>query len=285
MRICPAPAGAGIVFQRNDLAGTDSRLSARFDQVSDTRLCTRIGADLGASIGTIEHAMAALAGLGITDARLEVSGPEVPILDGSAQAIVTAISAAGITELPERVRAIRIERAVEVVRDGRMARLLPSDASEMAFEISFDDPAIGDQALELTLTRDAFIDELADCRTFVRLGEVEMLRQAGLAQGGSLENAIVVDRARVLNPEGLRRPDEFVRHKMLDAVGDLALAGAPIIGRYEGVRAGHEMTNLLLRALFAVPQAWRYVTPEEGQILSPARTPRQISRPASPVAV
>lgn len=256
MEIGPAEAGTGILFRRSDLAGRPA-IPARFDAVVDTRLCTRLmAAEGGASLGTVEHVMAALAAIGITDAEIAVDGPEVPIMDGSAQPYVAAIAAAGVVELDAPLRAIRILRPVEVASEGRVARLLPADRLEIGFEIAFDDPAIGSQSVDLALTNGAALAELAECRTFGRLAEVEQLRKLGLARGGSLENAIVVDRGRILNPGGLRRADEFVRHKVLDALGDLALAGAPIIGRYEGVRAGHEMTNRLLRALFADPQAW-----------------------------
>lgn len=270
----PAPAGTGIVFRRSDLPADVRTVPARYDLVTDTRLCTKLTNAAGASVGTVEHAMAALAGLGLTDVVVDVSGPEMPIMDGSSEEIVACLAEAGSVTLAAPLRAIRIRREVAVEDDGRLARLMPAPRFCMAFAVAFEEAAIGEQALSLTLTGDAFLRELADCRTFGRLAEVEGLRAHGLGLGGSLDNAIVVDRGRVLNPGGLRRPDEFVRHKMLDAVGDLALAGAPIVGRYEGVKSGHEMTNRLLRALFADPTAWEWTTPQPGQLLgAEARQP------------
>ena len=202
--------------------------------------------------------MAALAGCGISDAEITLDGPEVPIMDGSSVAFVQGFARAGTKELDHPLQAIRVLRPVRVEQDGKIAELSPADRFGMDFLIDFADPAIGVQSLSATLTNGAFVSQLSDCRTFGHLREVEHLRKMGLARGGSLQNAIVVDNGRVLNPEGLRRPDEFVRHKMLDAVGDLALAGAPIIGRYRGIKAGHEMTNRLLRELFARPEAWTF---------------------------
>ena len=196
--------------------------------------------------------------MGVTNALIELDGPEVPIMDGSSRGFVQAIQARGLRHVDGEARAIRILKPVEVVDQGRVARLEPSDGFEIDFEIVFEDAAIGAQSARLDMGPGVFADQLMECRTFCRKAEVDALQKMGLARGGSLENAIVVDGGEVLNPGGLRRPDEFVRHKMLDAVGDLALAGAPIIGRYVGRKAGHEMTNKLLRALFAAPDAWRF---------------------------
>ncbi len=264
LTVTPASAGHGIVFYRSDVA--NGRIPARFDLVSDTRLCTKLTNEAGVSVGTVEHLMAALAGCGISDALVELDGPEVPIMDGSSAGFVDAFVTTGVVSNGEPLAAIRILRTVSVESEGRFAELAPAARFEMSFRIDFDDRAIGIQNNEMALVNGAFVDELSDCRTFGHLAEVEMLRAAGLARGGNLTNAIVVDQGRVLNPEGLRRPDEFVRHKMLDAIGDLALAGAPIIGRYSGDKAGHEMTNLLLHALFAQPDAWAWdvMSPEQG---------------------
>jgi UDP-3-O-[3-hydroxymyristoyl] N-acetylglucosamine deacetylase len=210
----------------------------------------------GATVSTIEHIMAALAGCGIQNTLIEIDGPEVPILDGSAAQFVHGILNAGITRLAAPVRAIRILKTVEV-RDGdAVARLEPSDMLEIDFEIDFAEAAIGRQSKSLNMANGAFVRELSDSRTFCRNSDVLMMRQRGLALGGSLENAIVFEGDRVLTPGGLRYRDEPVRHKMLDALGDLALAGAPILGRYTGVRAGHAMTNRLLHAVFADASAW-----------------------------
>lgn len=264
--VLPCRLGRGIRFLRTDVAEGTGELPARYDMVTDTRLCTKLSNGHGVSLGTVEHLMAALAGCGVTDALIEVDGPEVPIMDGSSALFVSGLLDAGLVAVAAMPRAIRILRPVRVEDGPRSAALLPAPQFGLRFAIEFPEPAIGAQQLRLSLTGDAFLAELADCRTFCRAGEVEVLRAMGLARGGSLENAIVVEGGKVLNPEGLRRADEFVRHKMLDAVGDLALAGAPIIGRYEGVRAGHEMTNRLLRALFAEPDAWAWARPVPGQL-------------------
>lgn len=259
LAVRPAAPGSGIVFERTDRPAGARRIPARFDLVSDTQLCTRLTNEFGVSVGTVEHVMAALAGAGISDAVLALDGDEVPIMDGSARPFLQGFARAGLRRTPGYRRAIEILETVTVESEGRRASLAPAPSFSIAFEIDFADAAIGRQEIVLDMTRDAFAAELGDCRTFGHLAEVEHLRRLGLARGGSLENAIVIDRGRVLNVGGLRRPDEFVRHKVLDAVGDLALAGAPIVGAYTGVKAGHGMTNLLLRALFARPSAWRFV--------------------------
>jgi len=258
MAIRPAPPGAGVWFCRVDVSDRDQMIPARFDAVSDTRLCTVLSNGAGVGVSTVEHVMAALAGCGVDNALIDIDGPEIPIMDGSAQTFVDAIQTAGLAFTAAPRRALRILAPVVAERGDARAELHPADAFSMDFAIAFEDQAIGAQRHALTLEGDAFANELADCRTFTRLAEIEQLRAHGLAQGGSLDNAVVVDGARVLNPGGLRRPDEFVRHKMLDAVGDLALAGGPVIGRYVGVKAGHALTNTLLRALFARPDAWRW---------------------------
>ncbi|MEL6317284.1 MAG: UDP-3-O-acyl-N-acetylglucosamine deacetylase [Pseudomonadota bacterium] len=252
----PAPIGSGVTFVRVDVSDRDNRIPASFDQVVDTRLCTVIGNDDQVTVSTIEHLMAALAGLGVTNALIEIDGPETPIMDGSSEPFVRGLMAAGLKAQRVSQRSIRILKRVEVRDQGRVAALAPNNRFEMRFEIDFEEAAIGRQQRGMTLVNGAFVEHLSRARTFGRLADVERLRAAGLARGGSLDNAIVVDGGRVLNEGGLRYEDEFVRHKMLDAIGDLALAGAPIIGLYEGVCAGHEMTNRLLHALFADDQAW-----------------------------
>jgi UDP-3-O-[3-hydroxymyristoyl] N-acetylglucosamine deacetylase len=259
----PAAPDHGIVFRRTDL-GRD--LPARFDWVADTRLCTMLAdpTDPKVSIGTVEHVMAALVGAGIDNAVVEVDGPEVPILDGSASPFLFLIDCAGIVEQNAPSRAIEVLHPVRVTDGDAFAELRPSQfgaaSFDMAVSIDFDAAAIGRQALSLTLTADNFRRELAAARTFALAGDIARLREAGLALGGSLDNAVVVDGARVLNPAGLRTGDEFVRHKLLDAVGDLALAGARLRGRFIAHRTGHALNNRLLRALFADPTAWRAVT-------------------------
>lgn len=255
----PAAEG-GIRFHRTDVSDRDPVIPARFDHVVDTTLCTVIGNADGATVATVEHVMAALAGLGVHHAVVEIDGPEVPIMDGSSRRFVAAIMGAGLRPVATSIEVIRILAPIRVEEGEASAELRPADRFEIAFTIDFAEAAIGRQEKALDLANGTFLHELADCRTFCRLGDVEMMQARGLALGGSLENAIVVDGATVLNPGGLRRSDEFVRHKMLDAVGDLALAGAPILGAYHGERAGHGVTNRLLRKLFATEGAWERVT-------------------------
>ncbi|WP_270937377.1 UDP-3-O-acyl-N-acetylglucosamine deacetylase [Falsiroseomonas oryzae] len=254
----PALAGTGILFRRTDL-GID--IPARFDRVVDTRLCTALVAEDApqARIGTVEHVMAALAGTGITDAVVELDGPEVPILDGSAAPFVFLIDCAGSMALHGPAPVIEVLRPIRVEEGTAFAELHPNQEAgfDAALTIDFPATAIGRQHLSLRVTPASFRAGLADSRTFTLAEEVSRLRAAGLAQGGSLANAVVVDGPLVLNPGGLRRPDEFVRHKMLDVVGDLALAGAALSARFVGNRSGHGLNNRLLRALFADQSAWR----------------------------
>ena len=259
MVVHPAAADHGIRFRRTDVADRDALVPALWDAVTPSRLCTVVENADGVSVSTIEHVMAALAGSAIHNALIEIDGPEVPILDGSSLAFVTGFLAAGIEEQDAPIRAVRVLKAVEV-RDGdAVARLEPADMLEIDFSIDFADAAIGVQSRVLNMANGAFVRELSDSRTFCRQADVDAMRANGLALGGTLENAVVIDGDRVLSPGGLRHQDEPVRHKMLDALGDLALAGGPILGRYIGVRAGHALTNRLLRALFADPSAFRLV--------------------------
>ncbi len=255
MTVHPAAADHGIWFLRRDL-GPKALIPALWHAVEPSRLCTLVANDGGAHVSTIEHVMAALAGCGIHNALIEIDGPEVPILDGSAAPFVRAFLQAGLTEQDEPVRAIRVRRMVEVRDGGAIARLEPSDMLHIAFRIEFDDAAIGTQEKTLNMANGAFVRELSTSRTFCRQSDVDDMRARGLALGGTLDNAVVVEGDRVLSPGGLRFTDEPVRHKMLDALGDLALAGGPILGRYTGIRAGHALTNRLLHALFADPLAW-----------------------------
>jgi UDP-3-O-[3-hydroxymyristoyl] N-acetylglucosamine deacetylase len=259
MVVRPASADYGIWFKRTDLPGRDSMIAAHWDQVVPSKLCTLIRNEAGTEVSTIEHIMAALAGCGIHNAVVEIDGPEVPILDGSAVPFVQGFLARGLIEQTAPVRAIRVLQSVEV-RDGdAVARLDPADMLEIDFHIDFAEAAIGHQEKHLNLSNGAFVRELSDSRTFCRQSDVDAMRANGLALGGTLENAVVFEGDRVLSPGGLRHADEPVRHKMLDAMGDLYLAGGPILGRYTGIRSGHAMTNRLLRALFANPDAWRMV--------------------------
>jgi UDP-3-O-[3-hydroxymyristoyl] N-acetylglucosamine deacetylase len=265
LALIPAPAGTGIIFRRTDL-GVD--IAARYDLVPDARLCTKlVSAERpDASIGTVEHLMAALAATGIDNLRLEVDGPEIPIFDGSAAPFLFLIDCAGIVDLPVAREIIEIVKAVSVEENGAVARFEPLPPGrpwlglDIAMSIDFADTIIGQQSFHMRLSEQSFRSEVAEARTFVQAREIEQLRAAGLARGGNMANAIVVDGEQVLNPAGLRMANEFVRHKALDAVGDLSLAGAAILGRFIGNRSGHRINNLLLRALFADGEAWRRVT-------------------------
>ncbi|SFQ94924.1 UDP-3-O-acyl-N-acetylglucosamine deacetylase [Poseidonocella sedimentorum] len=256
----PAPANHGVQFLRRDVALGIGAVPARFDAVNQSPLCTRLQNTHGVSVSTVEHLMAALAGCGVHNVRAELDGPEIPILDGSAAPFVRGIFKAGIKPLNAELRAIRVLRPVSVARGEATAALAPHDRMHIDFHIDFDDAAIGTQERSLSLANGAFARVLSDSRTFCRQAEVEAMREQGLALGGTYENAVVVDGDKVLSPGGLRHDDEAVRHKMLDALGDLALAGLPILGRYTGYRAGHALTNDLLRALFADPANFEIVT-------------------------
>lgn len=261
LRIAPAEPGSGIYFRRTDL---DLTIPARHDFVIDTKLCTVLAdpARPQARVGTVEHVMAALAGLGIDDALIEVDGPEVPIFDGSAAEIVFLIQCAGVVETGIPRELVEIRRPVRVTDGAAFAELRPAnphvEGFSAALEIDFAASAIGCQFLELDVTPESFTRELARARTFTMKADIEQLRDAGLGLGGSLANAIVVEDDTVLNPEGLRFPDEFVRHKLLDVVGDLALGGV-IHGCFVGARTGHRLNNRLLRTLFADPMNYRIV--------------------------
>ena len=258
--ILPAPADSGIVFLRTDVQG-DGRIEARAGNVSSTRLSTVIRNASGATVSTVEHLMAALYGLGIDNVLIELDGPEAPILDGSAEPFVSLIDRAGRRRQEALRQAIEILEPVEVLEGDKRAALVPARGFELSVEIDFASAAIGRQRLDIAVDETSFRAELAGSRTFGFLHEVEALRSAGLARGGALENAIVIDGDRVLNPEGLNRPDEFVRHKAVDAIGDLATLGRPLIGRYEGRCAGHALNNALARALLASPHAYRLRPP------------------------
>jgi UDP-3-O-[3-hydroxymyristoyl] N-acetylglucosamine deacetylase len=256
----PAPANTGVVFVRTDIADRDNRIPVSAEAVCKTQLGTVIGNSAGVTVSTIEHLMAAMVMSGIDNAIVELDGEEMPIMDGSSLPFVQILDRAGRRSQDAPRRVIEILAPIEVVEGDKRATLTPADQFEVAFTIQFASKAIGRQSIDLVMNDRAFRDELADCRTFGFAHEVEALRAMGLARGGSMENAVVIEGDRILNPEGLRRPDEFVRHKALDAIGDLFVLGAPILGRFEGVLAGHGINNALVRALAAQPKAWRYRT-------------------------
>jgi UDP-3-O-[3-hydroxymyristoyl] N-acetylglucosamine deacetylase len=259
MVLHPAAAGHGIWFRRTDIELGDAMIPALWDVVDRTPLCTRLENAAGVSVSTVEHIMAALAGCGVHNALIDLDGPEVPIVDGSSAPFVRAIMSAGLRPQSAPVVAVQVLKPVTVTKGSASASLLPSDRFEIEFHIDFEDAAIGSQSKTLNMRNGAFARELCDSRTFCRQADVDAMHENGLALGGTLDNAVVVDGDKVLSPGGFRHPDEAVRHKMLDALGDLALAGGPILGRYVGNRAGHALTNTLLRALFDTPGAVRMV--------------------------
>ena len=262
VRVAVRPAGidAGIVFVRTDIKDRDNRIPVSGEAVVDARLNTMIENAAGVRLSTIEHLMAAFAALGVSNAVVEVDGPELPILDGSALQFVQLLDRAGFRRQEAPVRYIEILEPIRVQDGDKSAALLPCDRYEMRFEIDFDTPVIGNQVVDFVVDEETFRNEIMAARTFGFAHEVEALRRAGLARGGSLENAVVIDGDQILNPGGLRMEREFVKHKALDAIGDLYVLGAPLLGRYEGVKAGHAINNLLVRELLANPQAWREVT-------------------------
>jgi UDP-3-O-[3-hydroxymyristoyl] N-acetylglucosamine deacetylase len=258
LTLAPAPADSGVVFVRTDVAERRP-IAARSDKVCDTRLATVIG-EGGVTISTVEHLMAALAGLGVDNALVELDGPETPIGDGSAADFVAAIAAVGLSAQDAPRRYLEILEPIEVTQPGKRAALVPAARFEMSVEIIFESPAIGRQRLELIVDPASFQAEIAGARTFGFFAEVEQLRAMGLGRGATLENTIVVDGDHVLNPATLGRPDDFVRHKALDALGDLALIGHPLLGRYEASCSGHALNHALVEAVLARPEAWRIVT-------------------------
>ncbi len=259
MVVKPAGANAGIIFIRTDVSDRNNVIPALWDNVVDTRLCTVIGNEAGVTVGTIEHLMAALRGCGIDNAIVELDAPEVPVMDGSSAAFVEAIDAAGILDQDTKRKAIRVLKEVSVEKDGKRVTLSPSEDSVFKGKIVYSHPVIGTQEHAMQLVNGNFRHELADARTFGLMRDVEAMRAAGLALGGSLDNAVVLDDDKVLNKDGLRHDDEFIRHKLLDAIGDLYLAGAPILGAYDGQCAGHAMNNDILHALFADDSNWESI--------------------------
>ena len=259
LTVHPASAEYGVWFERTDVTDRDPMVPARWDAVSNTELNTRISNADGVSVATIEHLMAALAGCGVHNALVKIDGPEVPLLDGSSAPFVSQILARGVRVLDAPVRSIRVLKPVTVTRGNAKASLVPSDELEIDFEIDFADKVIGQQSKHLNMANGAFVRELCDSRTFCRKADIDTMRARGLIVGGSVTSAVVVEDNVVVTPGGMRHSDEPVRHKMLDALGDLSLAGAPIMGRYIGHRSGHAMTNLLLRELFSDPTNYELV--------------------------
>jgi UDP-3-O-[3-hydroxymyristoyl] N-acetylglucosamine deacetylase len=271
--LLPAPAGHGIVFRRTDL-GRD--IPATYNRVVDTMLCTTIG-EGSARIGTVEHLMAALAGAGVDNVLIEVDGPEIPIMDGSAAPFCFLLECAGIVSLEAPRKVIEIRRPVRVTDGKAFAELRPFDESapggaaptlDVEISIDFTEAAIGSQTLSLRLTPQNFREAVASARTFALARDINHMRELGFALGGSLDNAVVVDGSKILNPGGLRMKDQFVAHKLVDVVGDLALAGAALHGRFIANRPGHSLNNKLLRAMFSRQAAWADITREPAEAVA-----------------
>lgn len=250
LTLMPAPIDHGIVFQRLDVSGTP-KIPALWDRVTDTRMCTLISNEDGVSVGTIEHLMAALRAAQVDNILITLDGPEVPIMDGSAEPFQFLIECAGLVLQNAPRKKLHIKKTIRVQDGDKWAEFTPSSLSSFDFTAEFNHPVIGSQNRSLTLVNGNFPSQISRARTFTFASEVEYLRKMGLIKGGSLDNAIVLDEEKVMNQSGLRFPDEFVRHKILDAVGDTYLAGLPIMGHYQGHKAGHALNNQLLRAIFA----------------------------------
>ena len=256
----PAPIDTGIVFRRIDLDPV-VEIPASAALVTETTLCTGLSCD-GAKVQTVEHLMSALAGLGIDNIYIELTAPEVPIMDGSAGPFVFLLQSAGIAEQNAPKRFLRIRKHVEVREGDKLASFSPHDGFRVGFTVKFNHPAIPDtlSRAEVDFSTSAYVSEVSRARTFGFMQDLEYMRERNLGLGGSMDNAIVLDEFRVINEDGLRYADEFVRHKILDAIGDLYLAGHPILGAYEGFKSGHALNNKLVRALMAERTAWDMVT-------------------------
>ena len=255
--LCPADADSGIAFLRTNIPNTpDVEIPARANAVGSTELCTVLGDPAGASVATVEHLLAAFAGLGIDNALVEIDGPEVPVMDGSASAFVDAIDRAGTRTQRASRRFINVLRPVRVDLGPAFAEFRPYDGRRFEIGIDYDCPVIGRQIIEIDLTPKRFRKEIARARTYGYMRDVERYWAAGFALGSSLENSVVIGDRGVVNPEGLRYPDEFARHKALDAIGDLALAEAPIKGLYRSYKGGHKLNAMALSALLADRSAW-----------------------------
>ncbi len=258
MTLKPGEPDSGIIFKRTDIAGKGAIIKASWDNVVETTLCTTLANEEGITIATVEHLMAALSSSEIDNALIEVNGPEVPVMDGSAAPFIFLVECAGTVEQERPRKFIRVLKAISIGDDKKSVSIVPSDSFTVEFDIDFESAAVSHQSYSICLDGENFKNEVSRARTFGFLHEVEALRAAGLAKGGSLENAVVVSGDKIINEDGLRYDNEFVRHKVLDAVGDLYLAGGPIFGHFHGVCSGHEGTNKLLRALFEDKNAWCY---------------------------
>ena len=264
--LVPAPANHGIWFKRIDIPSPDNTVEAIYHNVKEKPLCTQLENNCGVKVSTVEHLMAALAGCGIQNILIELTSEEVPILDGCSEAFVEAILSAGIKRQNAKQYAVKIMSRIEVNYEEAFASLSPAQSLEIDCSIDFEEEAIGQQAKSLNMANGTFVRELSSSRTFCRKVDIDVMHSRGLALGGSYDNAIVFDKGSVLTPGGLRYRDEAVRHKMLDALGDLTLAGMPIIGRYVGIRSGHMVTHRLLKKLFSNPSCFRILECSSDQL-------------------
>ncbi len=257
MALIPAPPNSGVCFVRKDVEDEHAAIPARWQNVVDTRMCTVLGNEHGVTVSTVEHLLAALRGCGIDNLLIEINGSELPILDGSSAPLVRLLQQAGVAAQPLPRFGIWIDRTIDVAQGEHYAVLVPSATPRISVSIDFPNPAIGVQCASMDLVDRVFTDDVAPARTFGFARDLEQLREQGLALGGSMRNAILLDEAGVVNDEGLRYADEFARHKILDCLGDLALAGAPIFGHLFVHKPGHRLNNALLREIFAHTDAWR----------------------------
>jgi len=267
LTLAPAAPDTGVRFVRMDLG---VEVPARADLVVDTTLSTSLAVG-AARVATVEHVLAALSGLGVDNCRVEVDGPEIPILDGSAAPFVWLVEEAGIVRQRVGKRFLVVEEPVEISDGDKLVRLDPASEMSVKFTVDFDHPLVTDQTFEFTFSDRRFVRELAAARTFCFLRDIEYMKSKGLAQGGSLDNAIVIDEFSILNPEGLRFPDEFARHKVLDAIGDLSLVGMPVIGALTARKSGHAMNQALVRKVLATPRSHRVVRVSAEAELEPLR--------------
>jgi len=267
MTVKPAAANEGITFIRKDAAPGHNHVKASIENVSDTTLATTIGNN-GNSISTIEHLLSAFRGMGIDNAVIEIDGPEVPVMDGSALPFVNLLKNAGVLEQETEKRFLVIRKPISVSEGEGWAQLLPAPRFKITYEINFNHPLIGRQTCEMDLSEGAYENEICFARTFGFLKDVEYLQARGLALGGSLKNAVVLDDEKIINKEGLRHPGEFVKHKILDAIGDLFLIGMPIMGHFKAYKSGHKLHFMLLKELMARPESWQIIRYYESRALN-----------------
>ena len=273
MKVQPADVNTGINFIRKDAEPGTKLIPARWYNVRESTLRTILGNNHNVTIMTTEHLLAAFVGCGIDNALVEIDGPEVPIMDGSSQPFVSMIEKIGTIEQYEPRHAIWVQRPIEI-RDGdKFAIMMPSEVPRITVSIDFENTVIGNQTLSVELVNEAFRNNIAKARSFGFANQVEMLKKKGLARGGSLQNAILVDGDRIVNEDGLRYKDEFVRHKILDSLGDLSLAGVPILGHYYAYKPGHELNTKFVRKLFEESSSWSYLTVNEYNALTGRQEP------------